>query len=201
MANWLSQLKRWVASMAIGLGITAREGVTRPITILYPEVKPAYPLGSRSIPTLKVNEVSGLLNCTSCGLCERACPPQVIHIEQAVDPESGRKKPWPHQYILEYDHCMVCNICVEVCPFDALEMADVSELSAYRVEDLTFDKDQLADLWKSAHAIRIHDGMTLPAIHPTEGAIRRAAEEPGVAEAVAGPAAGEGENQRGTRQP
>jgi NADH-quinone oxidoreductase subunit I len=170
MANELSRMGRWVSSMWAGLAVTAREGVSRPITVLYPEEKPPYPLGSRSIPTLKVNEESGLLNCTSCGLCERACPPQVIHIEQAVDPASGRKKPWPAQYTLEYDHCMVCNICVEVCPFDALEMADVTELASYQVGSLTFDKDRLADLWKTSHAIRIHDGMAMPEVDPTEGA-------------------------------
>lgn len=170
MSSGLARLGKWVSSMWAGLAITAREGFTRPITVFYPEEKPEYPLGSRSIPTLKVNEESGLLNCTSCGLCERACPPQVIHIEQALDPVTGRKKPWPHQYILEYDHCMVCNICVEVCPFDALEMADVSELASYQIGSLTFDKDRLADLWKTAHAIRIHDGMVMPEVDPTEGA-------------------------------
>lgn len=157
--------------MLVGLGVTLREVVRRPITEMYPEVKPEYPPGSRSIPVLKPNEESGLLNCTSCGLCERNCPPTVIHITQAVDPDTGKKKPWPEQFILDYDHCMVCNICIEVCPFDALEMADVCELSAYQVGDLTFDKQALTEIWKTSRSVRIHDGIMMP---DAEGNVERA---------------------------
>jgi NADH-quinone oxidoreductase subunit I len=149
-----------VKSMAVGHGITIREMFHRPITVRYPEEKPPFERGSRGVPVLKVNEQSGLLNCVACGLCERSCPPSCIEIVQAVD-ASGKKKPWPETFNLDLSHCMVCNLCVEACPFDALEMADVVELSSYQVQDLQFDKDQLAELWKTSRALRVAGGERL----------------------------------------
>lgn len=144
-------------SMAVGHAITIREMFHKPITVRYPEEKPPFERGSRSVPVLKVNEASGLLNCVACGLCERSCPPSCIEIVQAVDGE-GKKKPWPETFDLDLSHCMVCNLCVEACPFDALEMADVVELSSYQVQDLQFDKAQLAELWKTSRALRVAGG-------------------------------------------
>jgi len=144
-------------SMVVGHGITISEMVHKPITVRYPEDKPPFERGSRSVPVLKVNEGSGLLNCVACGLCERSCPPACIEIVQAVD-AAGKKKPWAEVFQLDLSHCMVCNLCVEACPFDALEMADVVELSSYQVQDLIFDKDQLAELWKTSRALRVAGG-------------------------------------------
>jgi len=169
----MSGLRRWsvaAKSLIVSHLITFREMLRRPITVRYPEEKAPPILGARDIPALKINEATGLLNCTACGLCERACPTRAIEIVQAVEPGTGRRKPWPERYELRYDHCMVCNICVEVCPFDALEMAAAAELGAYRVDGLTFDKEALVEIWKTAHAIRIHGGMALPQRHPQEGA-------------------------------
>lgn len=173
----LRRLIRTAASLVTSQAITLTEMLQRPVTVRYPEEKAPPLLGARDIPTLKVNEESGLLNCTACGLCERACPTQAIEIVQAVD-GTGRRKPWPEQYQLHYDHCMVCNLCVEVCPFDALEMAAVAELGSYGIGDLTLDKEALIELWKTSHAIRIHDGMMMPARHPQEGAASAASVRP-----------------------
>ncbi len=144
-------------SMVVGHAITIREMVKKPITVCYPEERVTPERGSRSVPVLKVNEASGLLNCVSCGLCERSCPPSCIEIVQAVD-ANGKKKPWPETFELDLSHCMVCNLCVEACPFDALEMADVLELSTYQVQDLVFNKEQLAELWKTSRALRVAGG-------------------------------------------
>lgn len=151
------RLWRTTKSMAVGHAITIREMFQKPVTVLYPEEKPPFEKGSRSVPVLKVNEESGLLNCVSCGLCERSCPPSCIEIVQAVG-EDGKKRPWPETFDLDLSHCMVCNLCVEACPFDALEMADVVELGSYQVQDLLLDKDQLVELWKTSRAIRVAGG-------------------------------------------
>ena len=166
-------LLRTAASMVVSHAITLGEMLHRPVTLRYPEEKAPPPLGSRDIPALKINEATGLLNCTACGLCERACPTSAIEIVQAVDSRSGRRLPWPQSYELRYDHCMVCNLCVEACPFDALEMAAVPELGGYRPEELTYGMQDLVELWKTCSAIRIHGGMPLPREHPQEGAGRR----------------------------
>ena len=147
-------------SMVVGHAITMREMLQKPVTIRYPEEKPPFERGSRSVPVLKVNERTGKLNCVSCGLCERACPPSCIEITQAMD-DKGRKKPWPETFRLDLSHCMVCNLCVEACPFDALEMADVVELGSYQVQDLILEKHELAEIWKTSRALRVAGGERL----------------------------------------
>jgi NADH-quinone oxidoreductase subunit I len=162
MASLWRRVWNTAKSIVVGHAITGKELVSKPITVLYPEEKPEFPTGSRAVPTLKVNEESGLLNCTSCGLCERTCPPGCIEIVQATDPATGKRRPYPQSYELDLSHCMVCNLCVEACPFDALEMLDVVELSTYQVQDLKFNKQQLIDLWKTGKAIRIAEGQVMP---------------------------------------
>jgi NADH-quinone oxidoreductase subunit I len=69
--------------------------------------------------------------CTSCMLCVRECPTWCITLDARteLDPEAelvggGRKARTHHvleTFEIDYGLCMYCGICVEVCPFDALE--------------------------------------------------------------------------------
>jgi len=67
----------------------------------------------------------------------------------------------PLAYNLDMGKCMVCNLCIEACPFDALEMAANFEISVYDPENLVFNKDQLATIWKNYDAVRIAGGEKL----------------------------------------
>ncbi len=153
----LADLWRTVRSFAAGHRITFSEMLRKPITIRYPTEKPPYPKGIRGIPALKVNPETGDLNCTACGLCARACPVNVITVEPVVGPD-GKRKQYPAVYQLDYTRCLVCNVCVEACPFDSLEMSDYTELAQYDSADLVFNRDQLAEIWKRSHAVRIAGG-------------------------------------------
>lgn len=144
-------------SLIKGHKVTIRQFFQKPITIRYPEEPVPYPKGVRGIPSLKVNPETGDLNCTACGLCARACPVGVIEVQAMVGPD-GKKKQYPAVYKLDFTRCMVCNLCVEACPFDSLEMSDMVELSQFRSEDLVFDRDQLAEIWKRSNAVRIAGG-------------------------------------------
>ncbi len=63
-------------------------------------------------------------NCTSCMLCIRACPVWCMdlaaHLEVVRD--GGRQRSTLHldEFRIDYRSCMMCGLCVEVCPFDAL---------------------------------------------------------------------------------
>lgn len=146
-----------VKSILAGHGVTFRQMLRKPITVRYPKEKPDYPKGIRGIPALKVNPETGDLNCTACGLCARACPVGVITVEAMMGPD-GKRKQYPARYELDYTRCLVCNLCVEACPFDALEMSDYTELGQFNKEDLIFNRDKLAEIWKRSRAVRIAGG-------------------------------------------
>ena len=54
-------------SLIVSHLITLREMLRRPVTVRYPEEKAPPILGTRDIPALKINEETGLLNCTHAG--------------------------------------------------------------------------------------------------------------------------------------
>lgn len=64
--------------------------------------------------------------CTSCMLCIRECPTWCMSLDSHQEPED------PHasrprmvnvldDFRIDFARCMNCGICVEVCPFDALQ--------------------------------------------------------------------------------
>jgi len=66
--------------------------------------------------------------CTSCMICARECPSWCIIIEShtrpvADQPAGGRVRTENvlDRFAIDWSLCMYCGICVEECPFDALE--------------------------------------------------------------------------------
>jgi NADH-quinone oxidoreductase subunit I len=65
--------------------------------------------------------------CTSCMLCVRECPTWCItiasHVEEVTEPGNRRPRTVSvlDDFTIDYGLCMYCGVCVDVCPFDALE--------------------------------------------------------------------------------
>ena len=98
-------------------------------TVQYPEERLSLAETFRNLPILLYDDKTGQELCTSCFQCERICPPQVIHIVQAIDPKTSKPVPAAEEFVIEYDSCMSCGYCAEVCPFDAIKMDHDYELS------------------------------------------------------------------------
>ena len=69
--------------------------------------------------------------CTSCMICARECPSWCISIDSHTEPISDlpvtareRTQNVLDRFAIDWSLCMYCGICVEECPFDALEWAD-----------------------------------------------------------------------------
>ena len=72
------------------------------------------------------------LRCVACLICEKECPPQCIYIVKDTvrkPDDTGKLQFQPKVFDIDTSVCMSCQICVEVCPFDAIKMDVEYELS------------------------------------------------------------------------
>ena len=68
----------------------------------------------------------------ACLICEKECPPQCIYIIKSKDKKPdylAKPQFYPARFDIDISVCMSCQICVEVCPFEAIKMDKVFELS------------------------------------------------------------------------
>ena len=154
-----------------GLAETARNFLgsyvskDRLTTVQFPEQRLPQIEAYRNFPFLVYdgNDWQQGLRCVSCFICEKECPPKCIFIEKSTDkkPDAvGKMQFYPKVFNIDVSVCMSCQICVEVCPFDAIKMDTDFELSTTnRFSGLLWDKQRLAKSNEHYHKI-----------HPTEAA-------------------------------
>ncbi len=139
-----------------GLAETARNFLgsytkeDRLVTVQYPEERLPQKEAARNFPFLVFDgdDPHKGLRCVACLICEKECPPQCIYIvkDTVRKPDaSGKLQFQPKVFDIDISVCMSCQICVEVCPFDAIKMDVEYELStADRFGSLLLRKDELA---------------------------------------------------------
>ena len=127
-------------------GIRAANGL---VTVQYPDVKQQHHERFRYFPFLVYDKTPDDLRCVACKICEQECPPQCIHIVGPAKDEQGRPlkvhgRTYPVKFDIDVSICMSCRICVDVCPFDAIEMDNQYELAdTDRWGHMVYDKQQL----------------------------------------------------------
>lgn len=154
-----------------GLVETARNFVgsyvekDRLVTVQYPEERVPQAEAARNFPFLVYDgdDWQKGLRCVACQICEKECPPQCIYIvkDTARKPDhTGKLQFQPRLFEIDTSVCMNCQVCVEVCPFDAIKMDVEHELSTSdRFNSLLLRKAQLAKPNQYFHKI-----------HPAEAA-------------------------------
>ena len=126
------------------------------VTVQYPDVKQQHAERFRYFPFLIYDKDPDDLRCVACKICEVECPPKCIHIVMEKDeqkrPVKAHGRTLPKVFDIDMSICMSCRICVDVCPFDAIEMDNDYELSSSnRYESMIYDKQKLlksADYFK-----------------------------------------------------
>jgi NADH-quinone oxidoreductase subunit I len=128
-----------VRAVGRAMGVTFKNLLRRPITVRYPTVKRVYPERFRGILALTYDPETGEENCIGCRLCEYICPPQVIKVEML----KAEKRNWAKTFTLELYACEFCELCVQVCPTDAIIMMKSFDLATSDRRALLLDKDRL----------------------------------------------------------
>ena len=138
------------------LGATMSTMLRKPVTIQYPTQHRAVPERDRAFPVLLWDFDVDEPFCTGCHACERACPVECMTATMMDNPKyaegTSKRKKILDEFYIDYGRCMRCNICVEVCNFDAIAMNNTwsgHELSTFDRKDLILDTDQLMVLSKS----------------------------------------------------
>jgi NADH-quinone oxidoreductase subunit I len=162
----LGETWQLVGAVGRAMGMTLRNFFRRPVTVRYPTVKRAYPDRFRGILALTYDKETGEENCIGCRLCEFICPPQVIKVEML----KAEKRNWAKTFTLELYSCEFCELCVQVCPTDAIIMLKTFDLATADRRELLLDKDRLHALglehepsWATGNRLRDMQAPPKPA--------------------------------------
>src|SRR3974390_3312184 len=157
--------------IAKGMAETARNFLgsyaveDRLTTVQYPEERLPQQEAARNFPFLVYDGTDWQkgLRCVAGQICEKECPPKCIYIvkDTVKKPDYiGKLQFQPKVFDIDTSVCMSCQICVEVCPFEAIKMDVAYELSTDdRFAQLLLNKQVLAKSNNYYHKI-----------HPTEAA-------------------------------
>ena len=135
----LRETAQLVGAVGRAMGTTLRNLFRRPVTLRYPDVTRVYPDRFRGVLALTYDRETGEENCIGCRLCEYICPPQVIKVEML----KAEKRNWAKTFTLELYSCEFCELCVQVCPTDAIIMLKTFDLATTDRRELLLDKDRL----------------------------------------------------------
>ena len=184
--SFWSDLGDLVGAVRRAMGVTLLNLFRKPVTVHYPEVKRVYPDRFRGVLALTYDKETGEENCIGCRLCEYICPPQVIKVEML----KAEKRNFAKVFTLELYACEFCELCVQVCPTDAIIMMKSFDLATSDRRELLLDKDRLHTIglqfepsWATGTGLR--DMQTPPKAAPAEHA---KAEAPAAAAAAKTPA-------------
>jgi NADH-quinone oxidoreductase subunit I len=175
-----------VRAVGRAMKVTLINLIRRPVTVHYPDKVRAYPDRYRGLLALTYDKETGEENCIGCRLCEYICPPQVIKVEML----KASSRNYAKTFTLELYACEFCELCVQVCPTDAIIMMKSFDMSTSDRRELLLDKDRLHQIglrfepsWATGNLLR---DMQTPPKAPRAEAEAGKATEAGKAPAKAG---------------
>ena len=135
----LAEIVDLCAAVGRTMRVTLVNLFRKPVTVHYPDVTRQYPDRYRGLLALTYDPETGEENCIGCRLCEYICPPQVIKVEML----KAEKRNYAKTFTLELYACEFCELCVQVCPTDAIVMTRSFDLPTGDRRELLLDKDRL----------------------------------------------------------
>ena len=120
-----------------GMAVTLRRMVMPVATVEFPEV--TRPMSPRS----RTNLLWFDERCTGCSTCAQACPDGCILVETSPNADGSLNKV---RYEIDFRICMYCGLCVEACPYQAIQAGGVFEDAVYEFDSMYKDKHALTKL-------------------------------------------------------
>ena len=143
MTKRLSTLlsKLFLLDVVKGLLLTQSYLLKQKTTVQYPKVRPVLKERFRGALRLTRDPEYGEELCIGCQKCEKACPDAciVVTMEKRANPGHLAFKTRHKTFEIDLSRCMWCDLCVEVCPTDAIVSTDDFELACYDRRDMKFD--------------------------------------------------------------
>lgn len=118
-------------------------GLKKIPTIEYPEKKRQYSTRFKGKHIL-TKKSDGSLRCTSCMLCQTACPADCIKII-ASEQQDPKVEKAPVSFQIDLLRCVFCGYCEEACPVDAIRMGSEHEMADYFESNFIIDQEQLSN--------------------------------------------------------
>ncbi len=113
-------------SLVAGLGVTVKTLFRPSVTIKYPH-KPVPVSPVFRGPVHLIVDEQGQHKCVACLACQKICPTGAIPVLTVAKNEQNKNV--PVDFVFDDALCCYCGLCVEVCPTEALEHSQASDVA------------------------------------------------------------------------
>jgi NADH-quinone oxidoreductase chain I len=129
MVQYITDMVQAVGSAMLGMGVTIKHIVTKPVTLQYPDERQVMPERFRGFVHNDMDK------CDACNICAKLCPVDCIYIET----EGKAKERYMTRYAIDYNKCIWCSLCTENCHTGSITMSHDYDHSVYDRRSLVYE--------------------------------------------------------------